>query len=307
MGVSTAGTSMYEQLRELVRAVERGEFQLLNLSITQNESRRALQRGIGDDYDRQYSIGTSATIHVDIEVAPGKIGIVGERGSVGAPGGRGGSNSGGGNSSAVFVSGGGGGSGGAGVSASEWQDYTTRRDVEETQARDRVRYATSPGESPNPWMPENWSVTAQGAYVTKYGVEKAAAAARAADSRVGSTSPGEPWAEITRTTDVYPRRVRISPTDTFIQRLSAQLASMRDVDVVRITQRGYDLLRVGGVLSGDMSPVTICGVNLDIIGTDNKKAPWPTEAEREVARDAVATEAEVVRSLKNGAREIDFD
>lgn len=299
MDTATARTSMYQQLCELVRAVERGEFQLLNLSITQNESRDAF-RDIRDDYNRQFRTGASATIHVDIEVAPGKIGIVGERGSVGAPGGRGG-----GNSSAVFVSGGGGGLGGAGVSASEWQDYTSRRDVEEP--RDRVRYATSPGQPPNPWMPENWNVTAQGAYVTKYGVEKAAAVARAADSRVGATTPGTPCAEITRTTNEYPRKVQINPTDTFIQRLSAQLASMRGVDVVRITQRGYDLLRVGGVLSGDMSPVTVCGVNVDIIGADDKKAPWPTEVEREVARDAIATDAEVVRSLKNGAREIDFD
>lgn len=42
---------------------------------------------------------------------------------------------------------------------------------------------------PNPWSDEHWSVTAQGAYAAKFGLNSAHAKAKEAGSFVGSTKP----------------------------------------------------------------------------------------------------------------------
>ncbi len=41
----------------------------------------------------------------------------------------------------------------------------------------------------NPWSPAGWNITAQGKYVEKHGVEKAAEAAKSVGSKIGATSP----------------------------------------------------------------------------------------------------------------------
>jgi len=43
--------------------------------------------------------------------------------------------------------------------------------------------------TPNPWLPENWSITAQAAYTRLYGLVIAQQAAKAAGSAVGALSP----------------------------------------------------------------------------------------------------------------------
>ena len=45
------------------------------------------------------------------------------------------------------------------------------------------------GRADNPWMPENWNITKQGAYVQQHGMEKAVQAATAANSKIGNTKP----------------------------------------------------------------------------------------------------------------------
>jgi hypothetical protein len=43
----------------------------------------------------------------------------------------------------------------------------------------------------NPWTAEHWSVTAQGAYVTKFGLSVAQRTARLAGSAIGALRPNE--------------------------------------------------------------------------------------------------------------------
>lgn len=47
---------------------------------------------------------------------------------------------------------------------------------------------------PNPWAPENWNLTAQGAYVTKYGISVASRKARQAGTKLGAPAP-RPFAQ----------------------------------------------------------------------------------------------------------------
>lgn len=47
------------------------------------------------------------------------------------------------------------------------------------------------GGGSNPWSKEGWSKTAQGQYARQYGLEKAAAMARAAGTWIGASAPGE--------------------------------------------------------------------------------------------------------------------
>lgn len=42
---------------------------------------------------------------------------------------------------------------------------------------------------PNPWSPENWSLTEQGKYVSKYGVSVAQRKARQAGTKLGALRP----------------------------------------------------------------------------------------------------------------------
>lgn len=49
-----------------------------------------------------------------------------------------------------------------------------------------------PSGGANPWAREGWSITAQGAYAKQYGMEKAAAMAKAAGSFIGAPNPPEP-------------------------------------------------------------------------------------------------------------------
>lgn len=41
----------------------------------------------------------------------------------------------------------------------------------------------------NPWLPANWSITAQGAFVVQYGLAQAELAASDAQSYIGATKP----------------------------------------------------------------------------------------------------------------------
>jgi hypothetical protein len=49
---------------------------------------------------------------------------------------------------------------------------------------------------PNPWTAENWSVTAQGAYIKTYGLSVAQRTARLAGSAVGALRPNEDKAHV---------------------------------------------------------------------------------------------------------------
>lgn len=42
---------------------------------------------------------------------------------------------------------------------------------------------------PNPWLPENWNLTAQGAYIREYGLEVAKGKAKKAGTKIGAPAP----------------------------------------------------------------------------------------------------------------------
>lgn len=132
----------------------------------------------------------------------------------------------------------------------------------------------------NPWEPEFWNVTAQGAYVTKYGMEKAKSAATEAGSYIGATAPAPPFCIVR--TDTGSVRLALLPTSTFVKRLSEYVSRFK-VQCVKMPQRSFNLLVAEGVfdVTGrgfDPDNMMCCGVSVLLMKSKNavvKQPPKP--------------------------------
>lgn len=133
----------------------------------------------------------------------------------------------------------------------------------------------------NPWEPEFWNVTAQGAYVTKHGMEKAKTAASEAGSYIGATAPSPPFC-IVRT---YTGSVRLAvlPTSKFVKRISEYISRFSTAEcVINMPQRAFDVLVAEGAFSAGADPenMTCCGIPIVIMKStkkpDVKQLPKPT-------------------------------
>jgi hypothetical protein len=74
-----------------------------------------------------------------------------------------------------------------GASASNLKPGTNPKATTETQVKDAVAAALRKPKASNPWSKDGWNVTAQGRLVQSIGLDKAAAIAAAAGSKIGAT------------------------------------------------------------------------------------------------------------------------